>query len=177
MKRRLQPECAAAFPGTHTYCFPARRQVPGGIRLRPNRAPPQLALEEAGFGRLQRYGPKKIFFAWVPHASATQNYTRGSSGGRLAKTSSYPSAVAQKRARERHLSTAGWKLTVLLFLILHGCHAAAATCSRAQRTSVPFCRCSLNRPIFKHCNDGRNIFECSAVRVTLQLSQIKSLDI
>ena len=46
MKRRLQPECAAAFPGTHTYWFPARRQVPGGIRLRPNRAPPRRSAFE-----------------------------------------------------------------------------------------------------------------------------------
>ncbi len=40
-------------------------------------------------------------------------------------------------SREGHLSTAGWSSSVLLSLILHGCHAAAATCSGFQRNSVP----------------------------------------
>ena len=41
-------------------------------------------------------------------------------------------------SREGHLSTAGWSSSFLLSdLILHGCHAAAAACSRVQRNSVP----------------------------------------
>ena len=40
-------------------------------------------------------------------------------------------------SREGHLSTAGWSSSVLLSLIFHGCHAAAATCSPVQRNSVP----------------------------------------
>jgi hypothetical protein len=41
-------------------------------------------------------------------------------------------------SREGHLSTAGWSSSVLLLdLTLHGCHAAAAACSRVQRNSVP----------------------------------------
>ena len=41
-------------------------------------------------------------------------------------------------SREGHLSTAGWSSSFLLSdMILHGCHAAAATCSRVRRNSVP----------------------------------------
>ena len=41
-------------------------------------------------------------------------------------------------SREGHHSTAGWSSSVLLLrLILHGFHAAAAACSRVQRNSVP----------------------------------------
>src|SRR4249919_2955812 len=41
-------------------------------------------------------------------------------------------------SREGHLSTAQWNSSVLLSkLILHGCHAAAAASSLAQRNSVP----------------------------------------
>jgi len=41
-------------------------------------------------------------------------------------------------SREEHLSTAGWSSRFLLSdLIFHGCHAAAAACSRVQRNSVP----------------------------------------
>ncbi len=55
--------------------------------------------------------------------------TAGSSGR---PNSPHPSS------REGHHSTAGWSSSVLLLrLILHGCHAAAAACSRVQRNSVP----------------------------------------
>jgi hypothetical protein len=41
-------------------------------------------------------------------------------------------------SREGHLSTAGWNSSFLLSdVILHGCHAAAAACSRVHRNSVP----------------------------------------
>ena len=41
-------------------------------------------------------------------------------------------------SREGHHSTARWSSSFLLsHLILHGCHAAAAACSRVQRNSVP----------------------------------------
>ena len=56
---------------------------------------------------------------------------RRTAGPRRHANSPHPSS------REGHLSTAGWSSSVLLSLILHGCHAAAATCSRVQRNSVP----------------------------------------
>src|SRR5215813_9451082 len=41
-------------------------------------------------------------------------------------------------SREGHHSTARWgSIFLLLDLILHGFHAAAAACSRVQRNSVP----------------------------------------
>jgi len=41
-------------------------------------------------------------------------------------------------SREGHLSTAGWSSSFLLSdVIFHGCHAAAAACSRVHRNSVP----------------------------------------
>ena len=41
-------------------------------------------------------------------------------------------------SREGHLSTDWWSSGFLLLdLIFHGCHAAAAACSRVQRNSVP----------------------------------------
>src|SRR5271168_3091753 len=55
--------------------------------------------------------------------------TAGSSGH---ANSPHPSS------REGHHSTARWSSSILLLsLILHGFHAAAATCSRFQRNSVP----------------------------------------
>src|SRR5580700_8421169 len=55
--------------------------------------------------------------------------TAGSSGH---ANSPHPSS------REGHHSTARWSSSVLLLrLILHGCHAAAAACSLVQRNSVP----------------------------------------
>src|SRR5882762_8937685 len=53
-------------------------------------------------------------------------------------------------SREGHHSTAWWSSSfLLLHLILHGFHAAAATCSRVQRNSVPStqmrCRITANR--------------------------------
>ena len=81
---------------------------------------------------------QKIFFPWARLPPRHTHYDRGSSGGRLAKPNRNPSVAAQTRAREGHLSTAGWSSSFLLSdLIFHGFHAAATACSRLQRNSVP----------------------------------------
>ena len=63
------------------------------------------------------------------------------SGGLAVRRTAGPSGHANSphpSSREGHLSTAGWSSSFLLSdLILHGCHAAAAACSRVQRNSVP----------------------------------------
>ena len=62
-------------------------------------------------------------------------------GGLAVRRTAGPSDQANSphpSSREGHLSTAGWSSSFLLSdLILHGCHAAAAACSRVQRNSVP----------------------------------------
>ena len=64
-------------------------------------------------------------------------------GGLAVRVTAGPSGHANSphpSSREGHLSTARWNSSVLLSisdLILHGCHAAAAACSRVQRNSVP----------------------------------------
>ena len=62
-------------------------------------------------------------------------------GGLAVRRTAGPSGHANSphpSSREGHHSTARWSSIVLLLrLILHGCHAAAAACSRVQRNSVP----------------------------------------
>ena len=62
-------------------------------------------------------------------------------GGLAVRRTAGPSGHANSphpSSREGHHSTAGWSSSVLLSdLILYGCHAAAAACSRVQRNSVP----------------------------------------
>ena len=63
------------------------------------------------------------------------------SGGLASRRTVGPSDQANSphpSSREGHHSTAGWSSSFLLSdSILHGCHAAAAACSRVQRNSVP----------------------------------------
>jgi hypothetical protein len=57
--------------------------------------------------------------------------------GRSKQTCELTSSIVP-RAREGHHATARWSsIFLLLDLILHGFHAAAAACSRVQRNSVP----------------------------------------
>jgi hypothetical protein len=63
------------------------------------------------------------------------------SGGLTVRLTAGPSGQTNSphpSSREGHLSTAQWNSSVLLsHWLLNGIHAAAATCSRVQRNSVP----------------------------------------
>jgi hypothetical protein len=63
------------------------------------------------------------------------------SGGLAVRSTAGPSGSTispHPSSREGHHSTAGWSSSFLLLdLILSGFHAAAVTCSRVQRNSVP----------------------------------------
>ena len=77
-------------------------------------------------------------------------------------------------SREGHLSTAGWSSSVLLSLILHGCHAAAATCSRVQRNSVPSIQMRCMITANRQASANRNVQSSKMLHAALLLLMLEA---
>jgi hypothetical protein len=144
MRRRSPRRCngrAASDEKCHNDDKPGRRPL----------FPDKAGSSENGFSSFPPYCPNSCGSDGQRCRAAHSSTTCSNCGRKVIKKVKRCPRTSQVRAgpsghansphpssREGHLSTARRNLGFLLSdLIFHGCHAAAAACSRVQRNSVP----------------------------------------